>query len=136
MKKSEICIPESGMDRESLLASLQNARKDDTVWQQGRAFCLVYHPGDERAALVKEAYNMFFSENALNPSAFPSLRRFESEVVKMAADLFNGDADVEGTMLAPRLSPAARGCVPSPTRPAPGRDRSPPPSASCPAVPT
>jgi sphinganine-1-phosphate aldolase len=98
MKKSEIGIPETGMDRANLLAALQSSRSQDTVWQQGRAFCLVYHPGDERAALIKEAYNMFFSENALNPSAFPSLRRFESEVVKMSADLFNGDDDVEGTM--------------------------------------
>ncbi len=98
MKKSEISIPEIGMDRATLLNALQSSRGQDTVWQQGRAFCLVYHPGDARAALIKEAYNMFFSENALNPSAFPSLRRFESEVVKMSADLFNGDADVEGTM--------------------------------------
>ncbi len=98
MKKSEISIPEIGMDRATLLNALQSSRSHDTEWQQGRAFCLVYHPGDARAALIKEAYNMFFSENALNPSAFPSLRRFESEVVKMSADLFNGDQDVEGTM--------------------------------------
>ena len=41
---------------------------------------------------------MFFSENALNPSAFPSLRRFESEVVAMCASLFNGGDSIEGTM--------------------------------------
>lgn len=98
MKKPELEIPDKGMDRQALLESLRDARREDTAWQTGRAFCLVYHPGEERAALIKEAYNMFFSENALNPSAFPSLRRFESEVVRMSASLFNGDAGVEGTM--------------------------------------
>lgn len=98
MKKTETKIPAMGMDRATLLHELQAAREHDTEWQQGRAFCLVYHPGRERAALIQEAYSMFFSENALNPSAFPSLRRFESEVVAMTANLFNADEDVEGTM--------------------------------------
>lgn len=98
MPKSEIKIPAKGMDREALLEAMNSARVHDTEWQSGRAFCLVYHPGDEKAALIKEAYNMFFSENALNPSAFPSLRKMEAEVVNMTAGLFQGDDDVEGTM--------------------------------------
>ena len=98
MSKSEIKIPAKGMDRETLLASMKSSREHDTEWKSGRAFCLVYHPGDEKAALIKEAYNMFFSENALNPSAFPSLRKMEAEVVTMAASLFNANEEVEGTM--------------------------------------
>lgn len=98
MKKSETLIPSTGMDRTTLLHELQAAREHDTVWQAGKAFCLVYHPGEERAALIQEAYNTFFAENALNPSAFPSLRRFEAEVVAMVAGLLNGDEEVEGTM--------------------------------------
>jgi sphinganine-1-phosphate aldolase len=91
-------IPTRGLSREALLSKLNAARVKDSRWQEGRAFCLVYHPGDEKAALVKEAYNLFFSENALNPSAFPSLRRFEAEVVRMCAGLFHGGEEVEGTM--------------------------------------
>ncbi|MEM7036809.1 MAG: aspartate aminotransferase family protein [Bacteroidota bacterium] len=98
MKKSDIQIPTKGMSREALLEHLHTARGHDAEWKAGRAFALVYHPGDERAALVQEAYNLFFSENALNPTAFPSLRRFESEVVQMTASLFHGDDEVEGTM--------------------------------------
>ena len=98
MSKSEVKIPAHGMDRESLLATMNANRSHDTEWKSGRAFCLVYHPGDEKAALIKEAYNMFFSENALNPSAFPSLRKMEAEVVAMAANLFSGNDEVEGTM--------------------------------------
>ena len=41
-------------------------------------------------AISKRAYEAFFSANALNPMAFPSLRRFETEVLEMAAGLLHG----------------------------------------------
>lgn len=98
MKKQPLQIPSAGLDRNALLEKMRQSREQDTHWQSGKAFCLVYHPGDEYAQTVKEAYNMFFSENALNPAAFPSLARFEAEVVRMTASLFNGDDEVQGTM--------------------------------------
>jgi sphinganine-1-phosphate aldolase len=49
-------------------------------------------------ALVNEAYNMFSHENGLNPFAFPSLRRFETEVISMSASMLNGDANVTGAL--------------------------------------
>lgn len=98
MKKDSIQIPASGANREDLLKRMTEARSEDTHWQTGKAFCLVYHPGDEYARTIKEAYNLFFSENALNPTAFPSLRRFEAEVVGMAAGLFHGEETAAGTM--------------------------------------
>lgn len=98
MKAENLQLPAQGFDPAALLAQMQAARSEDTHWQSGKAFCLVYHPGEKYAEPIKEAYNMFFSENALNPSAFPSLRRFESEVVRMTASLFQGDEKVEGTM--------------------------------------
>lgn len=86
------------MNRDALLAEIESRRHKDTQWRDGKAFCLVYYPGDERSKLIKEVYNMFFSENALNPTAFPSLRKFEAEVVGMAADLFHGTEETTGSM--------------------------------------
>ncbi|MBC7233483.1 MAG: aspartate aminotransferase family protein [Chloroflexi bacterium] len=73
-------------------------RQEDVPWQQGRLFSLVYYASDEVTELVKEAYSLFFSENALNPTVFPSLRRMETEVVAMVADLLGGDENVVGSM--------------------------------------
>ncbi|MBG7609715.1 MAG: aspartate aminotransferase family protein, partial [Anaerolineae bacterium] len=67
-------------------------------WQQGRVFGLVYHISEEIDNLLKEAFTMFFSENGLNPAAFPSLGKFEREVVSMTASLLNGDEKVCGNM--------------------------------------
>ncbi len=74
------------------------AATEDARWREGKTMSLVFDPGDEIREFVKTAYTRFFSENALNPSAFPSLRRFENEVVAMAAQLLGGDRQVVGNM--------------------------------------
>ncbi len=91
-------LPARGADHAELLAQLQSLRADDTDWRTGRCFSLVYHASDEHTAFLKEASNAFFCENGLNPMAFKSLKRMEHEVVRMAASLMHGDADVVGTM--------------------------------------
>src|SRR5512143_1324531 len=73
------------------------AREGDVRWRQGRVFGLVYHLTDEIDDLLQEAYEMFFSENGLNPTAFPSLGKFENEFIAMAADLLGGDENTCGT---------------------------------------
>ena len=70
----------------------------EASWEDGRTWSLVYHAGDEHTVFLKAAHELFFSENALNPMAFPALRRFEAEVVRMTASMLNGDAQVAGTM--------------------------------------
>ena len=87
-----IRLPAAGRSKEAVLAEMQAARANDLRWHEGRVFSLVFFAGDEAASLLKEAYNLFFSENGLNPTAFPSLRRFETEVVAMSARLLGGVA--------------------------------------------
>lgn len=91
-------IPEKGSTPNEILARMQAARAKDAQWQAGRVWSLVYYAGDEALQLMKDAYNMFFSENGLNPSVFPSLRKFETEVVSMAAQLLGGNSETTGTM--------------------------------------
>lgn len=91
-------LPAQGRPHDQLLEALAALRADDANWREGRVFSLVYHPGDAHAAFLKQAHNAFFSENALNPMAFASLRRMEADVVRMTAGLLHGDEDVVGTM--------------------------------------
>jgi sphinganine-1-phosphate aldolase len=92
------CLPENGKSKEDVLRAMQAVREKDVKWQKGKAFSLVFYAGDQVADLLKEAYTLFFSENGLNPMAFPSLRKFETEVVTMSAGLLGGDAKVCGNM--------------------------------------
>ncbi len=93
-----VSFPKQGMDKEALLAEMAAAKARDVRWKEGRTFSLVYEAGAEVLEVLQAASLMFFSENGLNPTAFPSLRRFESEVVAMAADLLGGDENVVGNM--------------------------------------
>ena len=76
-------LPAKGMPAESVLEEMRRLRVKDARWREGKTWSLVYFAGDRVTDFLKEAYTAFFSENALNPSAFPSLRRFEAEVISM-----------------------------------------------------
>ncbi|MBK8781834.1 MAG: aspartate aminotransferase family protein [Anaerolineales bacterium] len=91
-------FPSTGKSKDEVLAAMRAARDHDVQWQKGRAFSLVYHAGKEVDDLLKEASLLFFSENGLNPTAFPSLRKFETEIVSMAASLLGGDDNAAGTV--------------------------------------
>ncbi len=91
-------IPKKGHDAQDILHTMRTLRKGDANWEDGKVWCLVYSAGEEVSSFLKEAHSVFFSENALNPSAFPSLKQMEMECVAMTADLLNGDAEVTGNM--------------------------------------
>ena len=94
---SVLPFPRKGLSKDDILASMRLAREHDVRWHQGRVFGLVYHLSDEIDDLLKQAYDMFFSENGLNPTAFPSLSKFENEIIAMAAQLLGGNASTVGT---------------------------------------
>ncbi len=91
-------FPETGKDHTTLLQEMELMKKYDLNWKEGRNFSYVYYAGDEILDTVKAAYQLFFSENALNPTTFPSLKKMEADVVEMVADLLNGDDQVAGSM--------------------------------------
>lgn len=91
-------IPKKGHDAQDILHTMRTLRKGDANWEDGKVWCLVYNAGEQVSNFLKEAHSVFFSENALNPSAFPSLKQMEMECVAMTADLLNGDDDVTGNM--------------------------------------
>jgi len=91
-------LPEHGRPHAELLDALRAMHGTDVDWKGGRVFSLVYHAGDRHSAFLKEAHSQFFSENALNPLAFQSLKRMEREVVRMTATMLHGDRNAVGTM--------------------------------------
>ena len=90
-------IPAKGKGRDEVLAALEAARVKDADWRSGKTFSLVYYAGDELLELLHDAFMKYFSENALNPIAFPSLKRFETDVVSMACNLL-GNPTGAGSM--------------------------------------
>lgn len=48
--------------------------------------------------LLNEVFSKFAYSNPLHPDIFPAVRKMEAEVVRMMADLFNGDSNTCGTV--------------------------------------
>lgn len=95
---SQFTIPEKGTTTTTLLDQMESFKERDINWPAGKFFGYVFYPGEDIYEVSKKAYTSFIATNGLNPSAFPSLRKMESEVVGMTASLLNGDETVTGTM--------------------------------------
>ncbi|MFX1575138.1 MAG: pyridoxal phosphate-dependent decarboxylase family protein [Promethearchaeota archaeon] len=98
MARPKVILPEKGIPESELLKQMEEISKGDINWRDGKVWSLVYHATDKHTEMLKKAYTMFFSKNALSPIAFPSLKKFETEVISMAIDLFNGDKRCCGSM--------------------------------------
>jgi sphinganine-1-phosphate aldolase len=95
---AQLRIPPRGQSRAEVLATMQQWKQGDADWRSGRTWSLVYYGGEELLRLLQDAYTLFFSENGLSPLAFPSLRRFEAEVVSMTASMLGGGDEAVGTL--------------------------------------
>lgn len=89
-------IPDSGLGKEEILKTLESYKQKDLDWKSGRVFGYIYDPGQEVTELIHKAYTTFLTENALDPTSFPSLLRLENEVVAMVADILDADQNVVG----------------------------------------
>jgi glutamate/tyrosine decarboxylase-like PLP-dependent enzyme len=89
-------LGEKSLDAATIFAQLSAFKTQDVPWQSGRAFAYVYEPPAETKAVVAQAIGLYLSENALDPTSFPSLLKLENDVVSMAINLLNGDSDTVG----------------------------------------
>jgi glutamate/tyrosine decarboxylase-like PLP-dependent enzyme len=78
-------------------ADLINHKVEDFDWKNGRLPIYVYHDSEELLSVSREAYNLYFSENALGRRAFPSLVRMEQDIVSMSLSLFEAPEGADGS---------------------------------------
>src|SRR5437868_10790702 len=91
-------LPIQGISRTQLKAGLEAAREKDVDWRNGRIGMYIHYAGEDVLEVAKEAYLAYFSENGLGPRAFPSLAKFEDDIVAMSLELLHGGPDARGAM--------------------------------------
>ena len=96
--KTDKVFPECGLKGYELTKMLPGHKSCDARWNSGKTFGFVYHPGEPHARISEAYQDAFRYESTLNPSAFPSLRKFEKDVVGMATDLMHGDHKAAGNV--------------------------------------
>lgn len=98
MKAEILSIPKHSLAHKEVIDRLQHYKELDPDWKNGRTWGLVYYANEDHSQLLKEAYTLFMSENGLNPMAFKSLKKMESEIIRMTVNLHHGDDQVVGVM--------------------------------------
>ena len=67
-------------------------------WRRGRVALYVHYAGEDVLAVAKEAYQRFFSENGLGLKAFPSLQKFEDDIIAWTADFLSAGPLASGVV--------------------------------------
>ena len=91
-------LPAIGADWPALKAEMASYATGDVRWRDGKTAVYVFNAGPEVERVQKEAYALFMSENGLGPSAFPSLKRMEEEVIGFGLELFHAPDEAAGTI--------------------------------------
>ncbi|XP_009805074.1 sphingosine-1-phosphate lyase isoform X1 [Nicotiana sylvestris] len=90
-------LPRSGLGNK-VLEQMKDEKQKDGTWQ-GKCSGTVYIGGNEHEghfSLINEACSMFAHTNPLHLSVFPSVVRFEAEVVAMTAALLGSKEKTSG----------------------------------------
>lgn len=95
---TETALPEKGRDEQEILKALDEFARNDPDYRGGRIFSLTYHLSDTHEKFITDAGRRFASANGLNPAAFQSLKRMETQIVAAAAGLLHGPDSVTGMM--------------------------------------
>jgi glutamate/tyrosine decarboxylase-like PLP-dependent enzyme len=86
-------LPADGLDRASVLAELTDmAAREQHRWADGFASGAVYHGDAEHINFLNKVYALFSQSNPLHPDIWPSISKFEAEVVAMTSAMLHGSS--------------------------------------------
>jgi glutamate/tyrosine decarboxylase-like PLP-dependent enzyme len=90
-------LPAKGLAREEIFERMRALSAGDIDWRRGRSPLYVFRASDEIAALGRDAFVEFFTENALGGKrAFFGLKKMEEEIVAIGLDLFHAPEGAAG----------------------------------------
>ena len=91
-------LPEQALTPDQIDQALTQFKENDLSWRDGRVLAYVYDAGPEAEQVVKNAFTSFLSENALDPTTFPSTMEMERQIARITADLLQGNEEVVGNV--------------------------------------
>jgi sphinganine-1-phosphate aldolase len=93
-------LPTKGRSTESIISEMESyVEKEDFVWKEGFVSGAVYHGEANHLACQNEALTLYSLSNPLHPELWPSLRKYEAEIISMTASFLNGgDENVVGSI--------------------------------------
>ncbi len=92
-------LPKDGIKREEILDLLSSfSKKENEVWKRGKVSGAVYHGEEDLISFFEKIYHIYSQSNALHPDIWPSITKFEREIVCMSSSIMHGDERVRGAV--------------------------------------
>ncbi|MGV3625115.1 MAG: pyridoxal phosphate-dependent decarboxylase family protein [Archangium sp.] len=86
-------LPKKAHSQEELLSTLKRlAAREAPMWRDGRVSGGVYHGDSKHLEFLNEVYGLYSQANPLHADVWPSVARFEADIVSFTARLMHGDA--------------------------------------------
>lgn len=98
MSEQRTAMPDTGRPADEILRELHEYVAGDPDYRHGRAWSLVYYLDEAHDDFLASAWRICSSANGLNPGAFRSLKRLETDVIAATARLLHGDDQVCGVL--------------------------------------
>lgn len=92
-------IPEKSVPREDITNMMKKLKEsEDKKWKGGKVSGAVYFGEEDMTDFLNQIYCMYSTSNALHPDIWPSLRKFEAEIIRMAIVMLNGNKNCCGAI--------------------------------------
>lgn len=89
-------LPAKGLGREEILATLKTlSTREAPMWRDGRVSGGVYHGDEAHLRFLDEVYSLYSQANPLHADVWPSVARFEADIVAFTAKLMGGDSKLD-----------------------------------------
>lgn len=75
----------------SIKSDLEAMKNDDCDWSNGKVPGYTYKAGEDLDYVIREAYQLYFGENALGKNAYKSVVKLETEIVRICLEMFGHD---------------------------------------------
>lgn len=90
-------LPQTGLSRDAIIGHLTSLKQADVRWADGRTPMFIFKADQELSDTTREAFNLFFNENALGAHrAYPSIRQMEDDILSIGLQLFNAPEGAKG----------------------------------------
>lgn len=87
-------IPEKGIERQDILEEMEALKdREESRWKDGFASGAVYHGDEEHIRFLNQVYALNSQTNPLHSDIWPSISKYEGEIVSMTAGMLGGEKE-------------------------------------------
>ena len=93
-------LPREGLSTKAVLEQLEKfCAAESPMWREGRVSGGVYHGDQAHLDFLNKVYALYSQANPLHADVWPSVARFEADIVNYSARLFGGDPKADDSQI-------------------------------------